>query len=67
METVYAITRGQLAPDPSLLELILQIGETVILAGAIQECEFRLRSQTRQTKKLDRSISPYANSDVCAR
>jgi 2-dehydropantoate 2-reductase len=27
VETVHAITRGQLAPDPSLLELILQASQ----------------------------------------
>jgi hypothetical protein len=27
METLHAITRGQLAPDPSLLELILQASQ----------------------------------------
>jgi hypothetical protein len=35
------------------------------LAGRYQECGFRLRSQTKQTKNLDRSISPHADSDAC--
>jgi len=39
----------------------------VILPAAIQECEFRLRSQTRQTKKLDSIDITSRKLGVCAR